>query len=111
MWESKEIKGQRQKKSRVDPQLELNSTAVKKIDLTIEEVADDMKLSKWRAMQWIKHEQLLVSVLSRVVAKELSLEEMVTEFNKYCQFLLPTFCHLIYTVLMCHIDFTTTRYI
>jgi hypothetical protein len=33
-------------------------------------------------MQGIKDEQLLVSVLSRVVAKELSLEEMVTEFNK-----------------------------
>ena len=56
---------------------------MKKIDLTIEEVADDMKLSHWRAMQGIKDEQLLVSVLSRVVGKEISLEEMVTEFNKY----------------------------
>ena len=82
MWESKEIKGHKQKKFRVDPQLELKSTTQKKIDLTIEEGADDMKLSKWRAMQWIKHEQLLVSVLSRVVAKEISSEEMVTEFNK-----------------------------
>ena len=45
--------------------------------MTIEEAVDDMKLSLWRAMQGIK-----VSVLSRVVAKELSLEEMVTEFNK-----------------------------
>ena len=58
------------------------STAAKKIDLTIEEAADDIKLTPWRAMQGIKEEQLLVSVLSRVVAKELSLEEMVTEFNK-----------------------------
>ena len=82
MWESKEIKGQRQKKSRIDPQLELKSTAAKKIDLTIEEAADDMKLSHWRAMQGIKDEQLLISVLSRVVGKEISLEEMVTEFNK-----------------------------
>ena len=82
MWESKEIKGQRQKKSRVDPQLELKSTTTKKIDLTIEEATDDMKLSLWRAIQGIKDEQLLVSVLSRVVAKEISLEEMVTEFNK-----------------------------
>ena len=82
MWESKEIKGQRQKKCKVDPQLELKSQAAKKIDLTIEEAADDMKLSLWRAMQGIKEEQLLISVLSRVVAKELSLEEMVTEFNK-----------------------------
>ena len=69
-------------KCKVQPQLELKSHAAKKIDLTIEEVADDMKLSLWRAMQGIKDEQLLVSVLSRVVAKELSLEEMVTEFNK-----------------------------
>ena len=82
MWENKEVKGQRQKKCKVDPQLELKSQAAKKIDLTIEEAADDMKLSLWRAMQGIKDEQLLVSVLSRVVAKELSLEEMVTEFNK-----------------------------
>ena len=76
------MKGQRQKKSKVDPQLELKSTTTKKIDLTIEEVVDDMKLSLWRAMQGIKDGQLLVSILSRVVAKELSLEEMVTEFNK-----------------------------
>ena len=86
MWENKEVKGQRQKKSKVDPQLELKSTTTKKIDLTIEEAADDMKLSLWRAMQGIKDEQLLVSVLSRVVAKELSLEEMVTEFNKSLHF-------------------------
>ena len=50
--------------------------ATKKIDLTIEEAADDMKLSLWRVMQGIKDEKLLVSVLSRVVAKELSFEEM-----------------------------------
>ena len=77
MWENKEIKGQRQKRSRVDLQRELKSTA-KKIDLTIEEVVNDMLLSLWRAMTGIKDEQLLVSVLSRVVAKELSLDEMVT---------------------------------
>ena len=72
MWENKEVKGQRQKKSNV----------VKKIEQTIEEVADDMKLSHWQAMQGIKDEQLLVLILSRIVAKELSLEEIVTKFNK-----------------------------
>ena len=36
-------------------------------------------------MQRIKDEQLLVSILSRVVAKELSLKEMVTEFNNSSQ--------------------------
>ena len=86
MWENKEVKGQWQKKSKVDPQLELKSTSAKNIHLTIKETADDMKLSLWRAMQGIKDEQLLVSVLSRVVAKELSLEEMVTEFNKSLHF-------------------------
>ena len=76
------VKGQRQRKEKVDPQLELKSTAAEKIDQTIEGAVDDMKLTPWRSMQGIKDEQLLVSVLSRVVAKELSLEEMVTEFNK-----------------------------
>ena len=61
--------------------MELKSTAAKKINLTIKEAVDDMKLTPWRFMQGIKDAQLLVSVLSRVVAKELSLEEMVTEFN------------------------------
>ena len=78
---NKEVKDQRQKKSKVNPQLELKSTTAKKIDLTIEEEVDDM-LSLWRTMQGIKDEKLLISVLSRVMAKEMSLEEMVTEFNK-----------------------------
>ena len=80
MWENKDVKGQRQKECKVDPQLELKSQVVKKINLTIEEAANHMQLSLWRAGQGIKDEQLLVSVLSRVVAKELSLEEMVIEF-------------------------------
>ena len=50
MWESKEVKGQQQKKCKVDPQLELKSQAAKKVDLTIKEAAGDMKLSLWRAM-------------------------------------------------------------
>ena len=70
MWENKEVNGQRQKKCKVDPQLELKSKAAKKIVLPIEEATDDM-LSLWRAMQGIKDKQHLVSVLSRVVAKEL----------------------------------------
>ena len=87
MWESNEVKGRRQKKSKVDPQLELKSTMTKKIDITIEEVADDMKLSLWRAMQGIKDEQILVSVLLRVVVKKLSLEEMDTKLNKSNQYI------------------------
>ena len=82
MWENKEVNGQKQKKSKVDPQLELHGSKAKKIDLTIEEAAEDMKLTPWRSLQGIKLETLLVSVLSRVVSKELSLDEMVTELNK-----------------------------
>ena len=41
-----------------------------------------MKLLPWRSLQGIKDERLLVSVLSRVAAKEFSLDEMVTEFQK-----------------------------
>ena len=41
-----------------------------------------MNLLPWRSLQGIKDEILLVSVLSRVVAKEFSLDEMVSEFQK-----------------------------
>ena len=41
----KEVKGQRQRKGKVDPQLEWKSTAAKKISPPIEEVEDDMKLT------------------------------------------------------------------
>ena len=62
----------------------------KKIDLTIDEEADNMKITLWRSVQGIKDEQLLVSVMSRVVANELSLEEMATKFNKPNTFVLNT---------------------
>ena len=60
----------------------MKSIAAKKIDLTTEEATNNMKVTPWRSMQGIKDEQLPISILCRVVAKELSLEEMVTEFNK-----------------------------
>ena len=41
-----------------------------------------MKLTPRRALQEIKDETLLTSVLSRVIAKELSLDEMVLELSK-----------------------------
>ena len=50
MWEIKEVNCQRQKKSKADPQLELKNTTAKKIELTIEEAINDIKLSLWRAM-------------------------------------------------------------
>ena len=51
------------RKSKVNTQLELKSSATKKLDLTIEEVVDDMKLSLWRAIQGIKDEQPCLSTI------------------------------------------------
>ena len=82
MWVNKEVKGQKVKKGKVDPQVEVKGAKGKKLDYTIEEAAEDMKLTPWRSLQGIKDETLLVSVLSRVLAKELSLDEMVVELSK-----------------------------
>ena len=81
MWEHKEVKGQRAKKAKLDPHVEIKSKS-RKSDLVIEELAEDMKLLPWRSLQGIKDDRLLISVLSRVAAKEFSLDEMVTEFQK-----------------------------
>ena len=45
-------------------------------------MTEDMKLHHWRSLQGIKDDKLLISVLSRVAAKEFSLDEMVAEFQK-----------------------------
>ena len=82
LWENKEVKGQKVKKGKVDPQVEVKGAKGKKIDYIIEEAAEDMKLTPWRALQGIKDETLLISVLSRVLSKELSLDEMVVELSK-----------------------------
>ena len=54
----------------------------KKLDYTIEEAAEDMKLTPSTALQGIKDDTYLVSVLSRVIARKLSLDEMVLELSK-----------------------------
>ena len=43
MWERKEIKGQRSKKAKLDPQVEIKSKS-RKSDLVIKELVEDMKL-------------------------------------------------------------------
>ena len=66
----------------MDPHVQMKSKS-RKSDLIIEELLEDMKLLPWRSLQGIKDERLLVFVLSRVAAKELSLiDEMVTKFQK-----------------------------
>ncbi|KAH6555676.1 hypothetical protein KP509_1Z236600 [Ceratopteris richardii] len=82
MWENKEVKGQKQRKSRPDPQVDLKGKG-RKVDLSIEEACEDMKLTPWRALQGIKDDTLIISTLLRVISKELSLEEMVTELNNH----------------------------
>ena len=63
MWEHKEVKGQRAKKEKLDPQVEMKSKSCKG-DLVIEELPEDMKLLPWRSLQSIKDDKLLIFVLS-----------------------------------------------
>ena len=52
-----------------------------KSDFIIEELREYMKLLPW-SLQRINDKRLLIYVLSRVVAKEFGLEELVIEFQK-----------------------------
>ena len=81
MWEHKDVKGQRAKKARIDPQVEIKAKS-QKSDLIIEEFPEYMKLLPWRSLLGIKDDRLLISMLSRVAAKEFLLDEMVTKFQK-----------------------------
>ena len=53
MWEWKEVKGQRSKKPKLDPQVEMKSKS-RKSDLIIEELPEDMKLLPRWSLQGIK---------------------------------------------------------
>ena len=50
MWENKEVNGQKVKKRNVDPLVEIKGSNQKKLDFTIEEATQDMKLTPWRAL-------------------------------------------------------------
>ena len=58
MLERKEVKGQRSKKAKLDPQVEMKLKS-RKSGLIIEEVPEDMKLLPLRSLQGIKDERLL----------------------------------------------------
>ena len=75
------MKGQRSKKAKADPQVEIKAKS-RKSDLIIKELPKYKKVLPWRSLQGIKDDKLLIFVLSRVAAKEFSLDEMVTEFQK-----------------------------
>ena len=53
MWEQKEVKGQRSKKAKLDPQVEMKSKS-RKSDLIIDELLEDMNLLLWRSLKGIK---------------------------------------------------------
>ena len=72
MWERKEVKVQRAKKAKVDPQVEMK-TKSRKSDLVIDKLAEDMKLLPLKSLQGIKDDRLLIFVLSRVAAEEFRL--------------------------------------
>ena len=57
MWERKEVKGQREKTGKIDPQVEIKSKSYKN-DLVIKEFAKVMKLLPWRSIQGIKDDRL-----------------------------------------------------
>ena len=79
--EHKEVKGQRAKKVKLDPRVEMKLKS-RKSDLVIEDLAEDLKLLPWQSLQGIKDDRLLIFVLSRVAAKEFSLDEMVFIMNE-----------------------------
>ena len=70
MWERNKVKGQRSKKAKLDPQVEMKSKS-RKSDFIIENIPEDMKLLPWWSLKGIKDERLLVSVLSEVAGNEL----------------------------------------
>ena len=73
MWEPNlEVKGQRAKKGKLDPQVEMK-TKSRKSDLVIDKLAEDMKLLPLKSLQGIKDDRLLIFVLSRVAAEEFRL--------------------------------------
>lgn len=70
MWEDIAIKNQRVKKSK--PLICGNSKSA----LEMKQLLDDMTITPWRAMQGVKDEKIVKTILSRVRSGELSFEEM-----------------------------------
>lgn len=53
-----------------------------KLALEMKQLPDDMTITPWRAMQGVKDDKIVKTILSRVRPGELSLEEMSEEFQK-----------------------------
>ena len=48
----------------------------------IKNIPDDMNITPWRSIQWLKDDKLIITILSHVSSGELSMEEMCEEFKK-----------------------------
>jgi len=53
-----------------------------KIGPDVKSLPEDMTITPWRAIQVVKDETLITTILSRVKSGELSLEEMCDEFER-----------------------------
>ena len=61
---TKKSRAKKSRKVKSTPRSKKKPRMEKKIEFTIEEAVEDMKLTPWRALQGIKDETLLTSVLS-----------------------------------------------
>ena len=74
-WEACEVKGQVK-----------TSAKLKKKKATINaspSLAEDMKIGEWAKMQGLHQEDLILTVLQRVIKGELTLQEMGNEFMRH----------------------------
>jgi hypothetical protein len=76
LWENISIKNQRVKKAKPL----ICGTSKKGYD--IKYIHDDMTITPSRSIQGVKDDKLIITILSRVMSRELSMEEMCDEFEK-----------------------------
>ena len=76
MWEDIAIKNQKVKKSKSF------ICGNSKLAPEMKHLPDDMTITPWRAMQGVKDDKIVKTILSPVRSRELSLEEMSEEFQK-----------------------------
>jgi hypothetical protein len=76
LWENISIKNQRFKKAR--PLI----CGTSKTCPDIKNLHDDMTITPWRSIQGVNDDKLIITILSCVRSRELSMEERCDEFKK-----------------------------
>jgi hypothetical protein len=76
LWENISIKNQRVKKAK--PLI----CGTSKTGPDIKNIPDDMTITPWRSIQGVKDDKLIITILSHVRSRELSMEEICDEFKK-----------------------------